>query len=103
MLPVRHSVELSRAVVSAAHSGVDRLSPPISNQPGTRSMPPSVAHTLCGVWALPVQYSEYPVYSSASADTSGVSRHGVPTLASEHCVEPLPTVLSLPLTPGPTW
>jgi hypothetical protein len=65
-------------------SGEDRLVPPIPNQPGTGWPPLNVAQTLFGVFALPVQYSEYGVYSSASAETSGTSRHGVPFLASEH-------------------
>jgi hypothetical protein len=65
-------------------SGEDRLVPPIPNQPGTGWPPLNVAQTLFGVFALPVQYSEYGVYSSASAEMSGTSRHGVPFLASEH-------------------
>ena len=32
--------------------------------------------------ALPVQYSAYPVYGSASAEMSGTWRHGVPVAAS---------------------
>ncbi len=85
----------------AAHSGEDRLVPPMPNQPGTFSMPPSPAHTLFGVFALPVQYSAYGVYSSAFTETSGSSRHGVPVAASAHWVVPLPWVVYVLLTPGP--
>ena len=59
--------------------------------------------TLYGVLALAVQYSAYAVYGSASAETSGPSRHGVPRLASAHCVVPLPYVVYGFLTPGPNW
>jgi len=74
-------------------SGEDRLVPPIPNQPGTGWLPLNCAQTLNGVFALPVQYSAYGVNSSALAEMSGTSRHGVPFLASEHWVVPLPTVV----------
>ena len=56
------------------------------NQPGGVWLSLNVPHTLNGVLALPVQNSAYGVYSSALADTSGSSRHGVPVAASAHCV-----------------
>src|SRR3954447_13545164 len=84
MLPVRFRWRLSRSAIMADTSGEDRLVPPIPNQPGTGWPPLNVAQTLFGVFALPVQNSEYGVYSSASAEMSGTSRHGVPFLASEH-------------------
>ena len=74
-------------------NGEDRLVPPIPNHPGGVWPPLNVPHTLYGVFAFPVQYSAYAVYSSAFAETSGVSRHGVPMFASAHCVVPLPLVV----------
>ena len=50
-----------------------------------------------------MQYSAYGVYSSALAEMSGTSRHGVPFLASEHWVVPLPKVVPGLMTPGPFW
>jgi hypothetical protein len=41
--------------------------------------------------------------SSAFAEMSGSSRHGVPWAASAHCVVPLPAVLNGLVTPGPRW
>ena len=50
-----------------------------------------------------MQYSAYGVNSSALAEMSGTSRHGVPFLASEHWVVPLPKVVPELMTPGPFW
>ena len=70
--------------------------PPILNQPGTDSMTPRAAQTLYRVLALPVQYS-------ASAEMSGISRHGVPCVASKQCVLALPYVVYGLMIPGPCW
>jgi hypothetical protein len=51
------------------------------------------------VFALAVQNSAYGVNSSALADTSGTSRHGVPGLASEHVPVTVPGLL----TSAPVW
>src|SRR5215510_3224894 len=92
MLPARRPWKLTRSATIADTSGEDRLVPPMPNQPGTGWPPLNVAQTLFGVASLPVQYSAYGVNSSALAEMSGASRHGVPILASEHWVVPLPTV-----------
>jgi hypothetical protein len=55
------------------------------------------------VFALPVQNSVYGVNSSALAEMSGASRHGVPVLASEQWVVPLPKVVPELMTPRPFW
>src|SRR5690348_12716066 len=103
MLPARFPWKLSRSATMAETSGEDRLVPPIPNQPGTGWLALNVPHTLNGVLALPVQYSAYGVNSSALAEMSGASRHGVATAASEQCVVPLPTVVLELITPGPLW
>ena len=74
--------KLSRSATIAETSGEDRLVPPIPNHPGTGWLWLKVPQTLNGVFALPVQYSAYGVNSSASAEMSGTSRHGLPGLAS---------------------
>src|SRR6478672_4530697 len=103
MLPARFPWRLSRSATMAETSGEDRLVPPMPNQPGTGWPALKVPQTLFGVFALPVQYSAYGVNSSALAEMSGASRHGVPVLASEHWVVPLPTVVLELITPGPFW
>src|SRR5215813_12597540 len=103
MLPVRFPWKLTRSATIADTSGEDRLVPPMPNQPGTGWAPLNVAQTLFGVASLPVQYSAYGVNSSALAEMSGASRHGVPILASEHWVVPLPKVVLELITPGPFW
>ena len=85
------------------HSGDDRLVPPMPNHPGGVWLPLNVPHTLNGVLLLPVQNSAYGVFSSALADTSGSSRHGVPVAASVHSVLPLACWVNGLLTPGPRW
>src|SRR6266705_3678323 len=84
MLPVRFPWRLSRSAMMAEASGEDRLVPPIPNQPGTGWLPLNWAQVLNGVLSLPVQYSAYGVYSSALAEMSGFSRHGVPLAARVH-------------------
>ena len=73
------------------------------NQPGAFWNWENVPHTLYGVLALPVQNSPYGVYSSALAEMSGSSRHGVPVLARAHWVLPLPNVVFGLFTPLPNW
>ena len=103
MLPLGRPWKLSRSATIADHKGDDRLVPPMPNQPGGFWLLLNSPHTLTGVLALPVQYSAYGVYSSALADTSGSSRHGVPVVASAHWVVPLPVVVNGLFTPGPCW
>ena len=79
-------------------SGEDRLVPPIPNHPGTGWSGVKVPQTLNGVFALPVQNSAYGVNSSASAEMSGTSRHGLFGVASWQFVE-VPELM----TPGPFW
>src|ERR1022692_946068 len=102
MLPLRNPWKLSRSAMIADHSGEDRLVPPMPNQPAG-SMVELNPHELPGVFALAVQYSAYGVNSSALAETSGSSRHGLPIAANEHWVVPLPWVVKELFTPGPTW
>ena len=95
--------KLSRSATIAAQSGDDRLVPPIPNHPGGVWNWLNWPQTLNGVLALPVQNSEYGVNSSAFAEMSGSSRHGVPGLASWHWVVPLAWVVNGLFTPGPRW
>src|SRR5215472_9197594 len=101
--PLRWPWKLSRSAAMADHNGDDRLVPPMPNHPGGVWNWLNCPQTLNGVLALPVQNSAYGVFSSALAEMSGSSRHGVPPVASAHWVEPLPAVLNELLTPGPNW
>src|SRR5262249_39019391 len=103
MFPLRWPWKLSRSAMIADQSGDDRLVPPIPNHPGAGWLPLNVAQKLCGVLALPVQNSAYGVHSSALAEMSGTSRHGVPLGASQQWVVPLPVVLNELFPPGPRW
>src|ERR1700722_16026447 len=103
MLPLRRCRKPSRAAVRGDPTGEHRLAPPTPTQPAGVCWPLNVPQTLLTVLTLPVQYSAYGVNSSASAETSGISRHSVPREASAHCVVPLPRVLYLLVTPGPAW
>src|SRR5882724_387361 len=102
MLPLRKPWKLSRSAMIADHSGVDRLVPPIPNQPGG-VCPELKPHWLPGVLAPAVQNSAYGVNSSALAEMSGTSRHGVPVDANEQLVVPLAFVVNWLFTPGPCW
>src|SRR5579863_4420737 len=97
-LPLRKPWKLSRSAAMADQNGDDRLVPPMPNQPGGVWNWLNVPQTLNGVFALPVQNSAYGVFSSALAETSGSSRHGVPVLASWQLVEPLAVTVNELLT-----
>src|SRR3954469_19294023 len=87
----------------ADQSGLDRLVPPMPNQPAGVEVRASEAQYEAPaprVVRAPVHSSAYGVYSSAFAETSGTSRQAWPSAA---WLQYGPTLLNGDGMPGPCW